>query len=404
MRADGRPVMVTGEVSSVLQREQIGGKDGRHDEGWLQRLIHRHPTCIPMDQIEPGLPELVPVCMELPLSSGYLDNLLMTSEGDIVIVEVKLFRNPQARREVVAQALDYASSLFGMDYTALEETVLRSDFDGKQRPSRLYDLFTDADALDEPAFVDAVNLNLKNGRIVVLVIGDGIRSDAEDLVSGLQRHAGFHFTFALVELAVFRGASGDDLFVVPRTLVKTCMIERGIVRIDDQRSEVIAVQAKPEARSAGMTQSITSEQFFEAMSERDAELPGLLKDFIGRLSALGVYPEFKRSLIFRWDTPSGETVNLGYIMKSGQLWTDAVGWSGGDPSMVRTYLEDLAQQFDGDVLKREKGMRYVVVDGKAPHIEKLTDKLEGYLGAIERYQNRIREDISSERRDTGDTR
>ena len=388
--------MVTGGTSRALQSERIGGKEGRHDEQWLQRLIHRHPTCIPMDQIEPGLPELVPICMELPLSSGYLDNLLMTPEGDIVIVEVKLFRNPQARREVVAQALDYASSLFGMDYTALEETVLQSDFDGKQRPSRLYDLFTDADTLDEPAFVDAVNLNLKNGRIVVLVIGDGIRADAEDLVSGLQLHAGFHFTFALVELAVFQGASADDLFVVPRTLVKTCMIERGIVRIDDQRSEVIAVQAEPEAQSVGMTQSITSEQFFEAISERGAELPSVLKTFISRLSALGVYPAFRRSLIFRWDTPSGKTVNLGYILKSGELWTESVGWRGGDPSIVQTYLDDLAQRFDGDVMIRETGLRYVVVDGKVPHIEKLTDKMEGWFGAIERFQNRIREDIAGE--------
>ena len=48
------------------------------------------------------------------------------------------------------------------------------------------------------------------------------------------------------------------------------------------------------------------------------------------------------------------------------------------------------------MLKREKGMRYVVVDGKAPYIEKLTDKLEGYLGAIERFQNCIREDIDRE--------
>ena len=179
-------------------------------------------------------------------------------------------------------------------------------------------------------------MNLKNGRVVVLVIGDGIRSDAEDLVNGLQLHAGFHFTFALVELAVFQGASADDLFVVPRTLVKTCMIERGIVRIDDQRSEVIAVQAEPEAQSVGMTQSITSEQFFEAISERGTKLPGVLKTFIGRLSALGVYPEFRRSLIFRWDTPSGKTVNLGYILKSGELWTESVGWTGSDPSIVQT--------------------------------------------------------------------
>ena len=98
------------------------------------------------------------------------------------------------------------------------------------------------------------------------------------------------------------------------------MIERGIVRIDDQRSEVIAVQAKPEATSVSMKQSITSEQFFESMGELDEKLPGALKDFIGRASALGVYPEFRKSLIIKWDTPSGKTVNLGYIMKNGVFW------------------------------------------------------------------------------------
>ena len=160
--------------------------------------------------------------------------------------------------------------------------------------------------------------------------------------------------------------------------------------------QMIAVQAKPDAQSAGMTQSITSEQFFDAMAEIGAELPSVLKTFIGRLSALGVYPEFWRSLIFRWDTPSGKTVNLGYILKSGELWTDVVGWRGSDPSIVQTYIEDLAHRFDGDVLKRETGNGYVVVDGKVPHIEKLTDKLEGWLAAIERFQNRIREDIARE--------
>ena len=174
MRADGTPILVTGDTSKTLLREQIGGADGRHDEQWLQTLIHRHPSCLPMDQVEPGLPGLVPVCLELPLPSGYLDNLLMSPEGDIVIVEAKLFRNPQARREVVAQALDYATSLFGMDYDGLEKAVLKASFDEAEKPARLYDLFSDADTLEEPAFVDAVSMNLKNGRIVVLVIGDGI--------------------------------------------------------------------------------------------------------------------------------------------------------------------------------------------------------------------------------------
>ena len=397
MRADGTPVLVTGEQSNPLQRVHIGGKESRQDEAWLQRIIHRHPASLPMDQIEPGLSGLVPVCMELPLASGYLDNLLMTPEGDIVLVEVKLFRNPQARREVVAQALDYASSLFGMNYTKLEEAVLQSNFDGGDRPTKLYDLFPESETLDEPAFVDAVNTNLKNGRIVVLVAGDGIRSDAEDLVNGLQSHAGFHFTFALVELSIFQGASKDDLLVVPNTLAKTCMIERGIVRIDDQRSEVVSVPAQPTTTGEASPLSITSEQFYEAMRERNADIPAKLQAFIGKLSAIGVYPEFRRSLNFKWDTPTGKTINLGYVLRSGVLWTDATSWD--NPSLVKVYMEGLAEQFGGAIVSRESGSVYVVVDGKAPNIESLMDKLDDWLDVIVSFQERIRRSIVTEGQD-----
>ncbi|HEY9080476.1 hypothetical protein [Magnetovibrio sp.] len=344
-----------------------------------------------MDQIEPGLPALVPVCMELPLKSGLLDNLLMTTEGDIVIVEVKLFRNPQARREVVAQALDYTSSLFGMTYADLEGAVLKSDFDRAEKPARLYDLFPDADTLDEAAFVDAVNTNLKNGRIVVLVAGNGIRSDAEELVGGLQSHAGFHFTFALVELAVFQGAATDDLMVVPRTLAKTCMIERGIVRIDDQRSEFLSPAMV--TTTAAAPQSISSEQFFEAIRQRTPDLPAVLKNFIAKCASIGVYPEFRRSLNFKWDSPSGKTINMGFITRNGQVWTDMSG------RIARKYVEDLAELFQGEITQSASGSMYVKVDGHGPRIENLVDRLDGWVDAMERHQGRILQETTNEAHD-----
>ena len=38
-----------------------------YDERWLQELIFKNPSILPMDQIEPGLAGLIPICMELPL-------------------------------------------------------------------------------------------------------------------------------------------------------------------------------------------------------------------------------------------------------------------------------------------------------------------------------------------------
>lgn len=164
----------------------------------------------------------------------------MTGRGDIVMVEVKLWRNHEARRLALAQALDYATALFGMSYAAFEQIVLKGSFGLRPKPASLHACFPRHEVLDEAAFADAVSLNLTRGRIVVLIVGDGIRAEAERLIDGLQSHAGFHFTLALVELALFRRTGTAEILVQPRTLARTVMIERGIVRIDHDLVTVAA--------------------------------------------------------------------------------------------------------------------------------------------------------------------
>ena len=389
MKASGTPVAIKGDASWPLKKIRIGGNDSPFDEGWLQNLLHRHPCCLPMDQIEPALQDLVPVCMELALPCGFLDNFFMTPDGDIVIAEVKLWRNPEMRRTVIAQTLDYATALFNMDYETLEKAILKSEFCA-ERPEKLYDLFGNADVLAEPDFVDAGNINLKNGRIVVLVVGDGTNTNLENLAEGLQSHAGFHFTFALVTLTIFEGGKNeDDFLVVPCTLAKTFIVERGIVRIDDQRAEISAAKTFPKSSSPSARMSITSEQFFNAMRERHPELPDKLKAFIDKLETIGVYSEFKRSLNFKWEPPTGKPVNLGYIMLNGQLWTDASSSSSMDNRY--TYLEKLANIFEGEVLVSDKGVGFVTINDKAPYIETVMDKFDDWFEVIKAYQETFRD-------------
>ena len=190
---------------------------------------------LPMDQIEPDIGHLIPVCMELPVSVGAVDNLFITPGGNLVVVEVKLWGNPEARRKVVAQALEYATALFKLDYAGLEKAVMKADFNGADAPESLYSLVDGADAPSESVFADRVGGNLREGRIAVLTVGDQIRPQADELVAGLQAHANFHFTFAVVEVPVYsRGGSdpADDFVVVPRTLVKTVTIPRFTIRAD----------------------------------------------------------------------------------------------------------------------------------------------------------------------------
>ena len=137
--SSGTPILVS-ETSRTLLRAP------KRSERWLQQLIHRHPTCLPMDEIEPGIGRLIPVCMELPLRVRSVDNLFITPEGNLVIVEVKLWGKPEARRQVVAQTLEYATALFRLDYTKLDDAVRKADFYGAERPERLYSLVDGADA------------------------------------------------------------------------------------------------------------------------------------------------------------------------------------------------------------------------------------------------------------------
>ncbi|KNG92700.1 hypothetical protein ATO11_16980 [Pseudaestuariivita atlantica] len=232
-----------------------------------------------------------------------------------------------------------------------------------------------------PDFIDAVSHNLRTGRIVVLVLGDGIRSELNTLHQGLQLHAGFQFTFGLVELSVY-AQNDDEYLIVPRTLAATQRVERGVVRFEGAVDQVVlgAVQAIAQTPDQP-ARSMSSDAFFAAMSELDDQLPQQIQKFLADLEPLGVYPEFKKSLILRWGTPSGDVANLGYIQRNGQVWTDQVSASLGDPDVAEAYLHKLAMAVGGEVGEMS-GRPYVTHSGKAPLVGVLLEHSDDVVRAV----------------------
>src|SRR4051794_8880528 len=112
-----------GSTASVMKRITFAKQSGGYDERWLQSLVMSHPTVLAADDIEPAFATVIPVCTELPTGSGFIDNLLVTPNGDLAIVECKLWRNPEARREVVAQIIEYAKSLARWSFEDLEQAI-----------------------------------------------------------------------------------------------------------------------------------------------------------------------------------------------------------------------------------------------------------------------------------------
>lgn len=107
------------------------------------------------------------------------------------------------------------------------------------------------------------------------------------------------------------------------------------------------------------------EAFVVAMSELDYQLPQQIQKLLADLESFSVYPEFKKSLILRGGTPSGDVANLGYIQGNGQVWTDQTSASLGDLDVAETYLHKLAKALGGEVGEMS-GRPYVTHSGKAP--------------------------------------
>lgn len=385
-RARGIPVLIDPSGQRTrLERIRLGS--GNHDESWLQELIQAQPTILPIADIEPGFGDPVAVAREVPSGHGFIDNLYLTPSGDIVLVETKLWRNSEIRREVVAQALDYVAALTSMDYPRFEQAISK----GLDAPQRIYELFVDhPEALEEPDFIDAVSRNLKRGRILVMVLGDGIRSETEALTELLQSHAGAHFTFALVELATWKAASGAIL-AVPDVLSRTVMIERGIVRFEGAGMTIEA----PPPESKPRAQSISMGDFMGLMAERNPALPRAINALIDAVEPYGVYPELRASLLFKVDIPEiGGPINLGYIAKDGKFWTDMTAGRMSE-SIWDSYSQALASLIGGSV-KTEPSTYVVEKDGSAPFIERfLPQHLEEFVGAVASAIQQLREEASA---------
>ena len=171
----------------TLRRIPLGASvaDGGIDESSLQDLLFRFPRTLPIAAIDAAYSGAVPVCRELSTPAGYVDALYVNPLGRLIVAEFKLWRNPQARREVIGQILDYTKELASWSYEDLQREVSRSL---GRRGNLLYELIrAHTPEVNEAEFVDNVSRHLRRGEFLLLIIGDGIREGVENIVDFVQR-------------------------------------------------------------------------------------------------------------------------------------------------------------------------------------------------------------------------
>ena len=221
-------LIIRRDEALVLDRGPLGSAE--YDEQFIQNLAFDYPQSLPIAEIDRSYEGLVPICKELYTPAGYLDGLYITPTGRLVVLEAKLWRNPEARRKVVAQILDYAKELSRWDYEDLQREVSKCL---KKKGNVPYELVSQAfPDLDEAQFVDEVQQSLRRGRFLLLIIGDGIREGAAAIANFLENVGSLEFTFGLVEVALYsHGETG--LLVQPRVIARTVELQRVVIELPE---------------------------------------------------------------------------------------------------------------------------------------------------------------------------
>jgi len=91
-RQHSAPLLIPSSSGSAQLLKPValqGGGDGL-SEAYIQALVHKHPACLPIAEIDAMFSGPVPICTELNTPAGPIDNFMVTPSGLPVLVECKL--------------------------------------------------------------------------------------------------------------------------------------------------------------------------------------------------------------------------------------------------------------------------------------------------------------------------
>ena len=252
----------TGAKTELVERLAFGDTSGRN-EAWLRDTLLAHPSLLPIRQIDPAYGPLVPLCRELRTDAGPIDAVFINPQGRLTFVECKLWRNPEARRKVVAQILDYARVVSRWSYSDLQRSVAMATGRHGNVPFELVRQLEPS--IQEQQFVDQTAAALRQGRFLLVIAGDGIRDDVGAMAELITRNAALAFSFGLVEIALY-GMQDGRLLLQPRVIARAEIIERTVVIVRGDTQQ--AVLEDENTGAVGETPSAAANELGE--SERQA--------------------------------------------------------------------------------------------------------------------------------------
>lgn len=324
--------VVTGGSAHALKR--LPRDHEKFGESYLQELLAAHPGLLPIAEIRDDAGELVCIGREIGLSSYAIDNLYLSTGGYPVIVETKLWRNPEARREVLAQLLEYIKEISTKDYTWLESQWKANTKDGSSAAQSLIERLNEvsAEEIDESFMVDRVNRALSQGDVIGMVVGDGIETRLQALVDDICRKTPhLRYALTLVEMACYEHeALGTSRLIIPRVVQSVEPVERSYIRIEvapelEKQLQILPQVEELQPSRSGVRVTLTEDDFLRSIEESSGrqcreDMRSFYRDLV---DSFGLEAEFKgASLMIKVPDPEVERLGVSVLglEKAGRIY------------------------------------------------------------------------------------
>ena len=230
-----KPILISGNKYRALIK--IDESNKKYDESWLQKIIHENPQLYPIENPLNNDLKIISLGREINTGVGKIDILLLTSDAELIIVETKLWRNPEKSRTVLAQIVDYAKELSKWEYEDFDSAIKVAQRDKKSlRVISLEEIiqqeFSNQNITD---FKDRFVENVKRGILNLSIIGDKISANLLLLSETIQGSPGLNFNLNLIEMKLY--LHEKEIIVIPDIIGKTKEVVRGIVKIQFEKKQ-----------------------------------------------------------------------------------------------------------------------------------------------------------------------
>jgi hypothetical protein len=270
-----------------LGHTRCSAKDLGLEESWLRDSIFQAPDLVIGPCRAAGLTddEWYPWQREYRVDVGQIDILLLSSQGRVAVVETKLATNPELRRRVLAQALDYLTHLADSFDDSMPD--IPNDENGEPVADR-----------------EDIRESVAQGDMLVIIASDEVDSRVAKLSRALlSDHLVKQWDLALIDVALYRplrDAPGGHV-IVPHLRNLVASEPRQVVRViveGETPSARVEIERITVDEVTPARQKWDEKRFFENLGAEKA--PAQVRELASKLRELA--RRFPESIKLAWGT------------------------------------------------------------------------------------------------------